>query len=127
MMQNLLTIYLEWPEEGEMGQYTAEISAVQIICGTLLAIAGIRLQPTLISLIKPAMIQDKYKERKEARLALDQARKSCTLQCFREAILAACSNNTTSESDRQHSHGKELDQLPATTKSGCNHFFRGKT
>jgi hypothetical protein len=89
MMQNLLTIYLEWPEEGEMGQYTAEISAVQIICGTLLAIAGIRLQPTLISLIKPAMIQDKYKERKEARLALDQARKSCTLQCFREAILCS--------------------------------------
>jgi hypothetical protein len=66
IMQHLLTVYSKWPEGGEMWQYTAVNEALQIICGTLLAIAGIRLQPTLINLIKPAMIHDKYKERKEA-------------------------------------------------------------
>ena len=108
VFQNLLRVYFRWSGARE------EISSVNVICATLFAMAGFCLDPILISLLQPAMVQDTFKERKQARLALDRARKCATPQSFRAAILA-CSGMPTNESAGTPSHNKkESDQRPVT-------------
>ena len=116
IFQNLLGVYQGWSDSGETEQQQAsgEISDVKCILATLFAMAGYRLDPQLISLLKPAMIQDNLKEGKQAQLALDRARKSSTPRCFRDVVLS-CANNP------KDSHSQSKGKVKKTHTNTSRH------